>query len=274
VRVSELQVTVRQSGIWQMTSTILRSGGSCLVIDPGYFPRELQELARLVPRRAAVEALAFTHGHWDHVVGHGMFPGVPVYASAMLVRAIAEQGESAREAMVKARGFDGQWYVERPWGYDWPWVLRGLDDEGWFNVGDLDVQALMLPGHAPDCMGLKAQNHLLVGDYLSPCEIPFVHNAADYHRTLRRLLIVIDAGTDVIVPGHGPVLPAAEARRIATEDLRYLEALLRCAQAGDPEAALAIPLPRAADAPGMRDHHLANCRAAGVSVPEPSGPVD
>jgi hydroxyacylglutathione hydrolase len=272
--VSKLHVTVRHSGIWQTASTILCSGGSCLVADPAFFPRELQALADGVPRGAAVEALAFTHSHWDHVVGHGMFPDIPVYASSVLVQAVAEHGEPALTAMAKAKTFDGQWYVERPWGYEWPGELRGLDDEGWFNVGDLDVQALMLPGHAADCMGLKAENHLLVGDYLSPCEIPFVENPVDYRRTLRRLLLVIDAAIDVVVPGHGPVLSAEEARRIAAEDLRYLEAVLRCAQAGEPEAALTIPLPRAADAPGMRDHHLENCRKAGLQVPAPSGPVD
>lgn len=271
---SELRVTVRQSGIWQTTSTILRSGGSCLVVDPGYFPAELQALARLIPRRAAVEALAFTHSHWDHVVGHGMFPGVPVYASAALAHEVASQGPLAREAMEKARGFDGRWYVERPWGYEWPWEMRGLDDEGWFNVGDLDVQALMLPGHCPEAMGLRAEDHLMVGDYLSPCEIPFVQNAEEYRRTLRRLLILIDAGVEAVVPGHGPVLTASRARGIAIEDLRYIEALLRCAAADDPAAALAVPLPRAADAPGMRDHHLENCRNAGLDVPAPAGPVD
>ena len=35
-------------------------------------------------------------------------------------------------------------------------------------------------------------------------------------RTLRRLLIVIDAGIETVVPGHGPVLTASSARRIAT----------------------------------------------------------
>jgi hydroxyacylglutathione hydrolase len=269
-----LQVTVQTSGIWQMTSTILRSGESCLVVDPGFFPRELTELAGLVPRRATVEALAFTHSHWDHVVGHGVFPRVPVYASSVLVRSAAEQGELARSAMAKAKTFDGQWYVERPWGYDWPQELRGLDDGDWFNVGDLDVQALMLPGHAPDCLGLLAENHLLVGDYLSPCEIPFVDNPADYRRTLRRLLVVIDAAIDTVIPGHGPVLSAGQARGIALDDLRYLTALLCCAEAGTVDAALAIPLPRAAGVPGMRDHHLENCRRAGLNVPVPCAPLD
>ena len=271
---SELQVTVSTSGIWQMTSTVLCSGGSCLVVDPGFFPRELRELAGLVPRGATVEALVFTHSHWDHVVGHGAFPRVPVYASPTLARSVAEGGEIARSAMTKARAFDGQWYVERPWGYDWPIDLRGLDDGDWFNVGDADVQALLLPGHAPDCLGIVAKNHLLVGDYLSPCEIPFVDCLEDYRRTLRRLLVVIDGAIDTVVPGHGLVLPAARARGIALEDLRYLTAIRRCAESGDADAALAIPLPRAAEVPGMRDHHLENCRRAGLDVPAPSAPLE
>ena len=271
---SELQVTVSTSGIWQMTSTVLCSGGSCLVVDPGFFPRELRELAGLVPRGATVEALVFTHSHWDHVVGHGAFPRVPVYASPTLARSVAEGGEIARSAMTKARAFDGQWYVERPWGYGWPHDLRALDDGAWFNVGDLDVQVLLLPGHAPDCLGLIAENHLLVGDYLSPCEIPFVDSPEDYRRTLRRLLVVIDTAIDTVIPGHGPELSAEQARGIAIEDLRYLTALERCAAAGTADEALALRLPRAADAPGMRDHHLQNCRRAGLDVPAPSGPLD
>jgi hypothetical protein len=70
------------------------------------------------------------------------------------------------------------------------------------------------------------------------------------------------------------VLSAEQARAIAIEDLRYLTALERCAAAGTADEALALRLPRAADAPGMRDHHLENCRRAGLDVPAPSGPLE
>jgi glyoxylase-like metal-dependent hydrolase (beta-lactamase superfamily II) len=144
--------------------------------------------------------------------------------------------------------------------------VRGLDDEGWFNVGDLDLQAFILPGHAPDCLAIRAGNHLLVGDYLSPCEIPFVEDVAAYRRTLKRLLVMMEAGADVVIPGHGSALSAAEAHRIAREDLRYLNAIARCAESGDADAAARIDLPRAGEVPGMWDHHRDNCRIAGVPV--------
>jgi hydroxyacylglutathione hydrolase len=264
---ADIQVDVRLSGIWQMTSTVIRCGSSCLVVDPGYFPRELADLAGLVPQGANVEAVFFTHSHWDHVVGHGIFPGVPVYSSAVLARSVATGGDLAAEAMQKAREYDSQWYVERPWGYAWPVDVRGIDDGGWFNIGDLDLETFSAPGHAPDCMALRAENWLLVGDYLSPCEIPFVDHLADYRRTLQRLMTLIAGGIDYVIPGHGPVLTAETARGIGREDLRYLDALGRCAERNDPAAAQTIALPRAADVVGMRRHHLENCRQAGLTIP-------
>ncbi len=263
---ADIQVDVRLSGIWQMTSTVICSGGSCLVVDPGYFPRELADLAGLIPKRANVEAVCFTHSHWDHVAGHGIFPGAPLYTSSVLAKAIQESGALAAEAMNKAREYDSQWYVERPWGYGWPAEVRGLDDGGWFNIGDLDVEAFLIPGHAPDCMAIRAEDYLLVGDYLSPCEIPFVDNLADYRRTLQRLTTLIGSGIDYVIPGHGPVLSAAEARRIGREDLRYLDAIARCAERSDAAPAKTIPLPRAENISGMADHHFDNCQKAGLAV--------
>jgi glyoxylase-like metal-dependent hydrolase (beta-lactamase superfamily II) len=268
---ADIHVDVKLSGIWQMTSTVIRSGASCLVVDPGYFPRELADLAGIIPKGARVEAVLFTHSHWDHVVGHGIFPAVPVYTSSVLACSVAEGGELAVKGMAKAREFDSQWYVERPWGYTWPQNLRGLDDGGWFNVGDLDIEAFLIPGHAPDCMAIRAENHLLVGDYLSPCEIPFVDNLADYRRTLKRLLALISPAVDTVIPGHGPALSAADACRIAREDLGYLDGIARCAERNDSAAALNLSLPRAADVAGMRDHHAENCRKAGLVTAPASG---
>ena len=263
---ADVHVDVRLSGIWQMTSTVVRCGSSCLVVDPGYFPRELADLAGLIPKAAKVEALFFTHSHWDHVVGHGIFPSVPVYTSSVLARSVREGGVLATKAINKAREYDSQWYVERPWGYSWPADVRGLDDGGWFNIGDLDIEGFLVPGHAPDGMAIRVENHLLVGDYLSPCEIPFVDHLPDYRRTLQRLMTIITSGVDHVIPGHGPMLSADEARRIGREDLRYLNEIARCAEANDAAAAKTISLPRAAGVYGMANHHLENCRKAGLAV--------
>jgi len=249
-----------------MTTTVIYGGRNCLVVDPGYFPRELADLVQLIPNHTTVKALFFTHSHWDHIVGHGVFPGVPVYTSSVLTQSVAEGSELAVKALAKAHEFDSQWYVERPWGYAWPADLRGLDDGGRFNIGDLTIEAYFIPGHSPDCMAIRAKNHLLVGDYLSPCEIPFVDNLMEYRCTLQRLLTLITGDLEVVIPGHGPRLSAEDARRIAREDLRYLDEITRCAEHNDAVTALRIALPRAEDVVGMRDHHRENCGKAGIIV--------
>lgn len=263
---AEIQVDVKLSAIWQMTSTVITSGRSCLVVDPGYFPLELDDIVRLIPKGSTVEALVFTHSHWDHVVGHGWFPWVPVYASSVLAGSVTERGELATRAMKKAWQFDSQWYVERPGDYSWPQDLRGLDDGGWFNLGDLEIETFLIPGHAPDCMAIRAENWLLVGDYLSPCEIPFIDKLTDYRRTLQRLITLIDSGIDNVIPGHGPQLSADEARSIARDDLRYLDAIARYAKRNDAAAAKQILLPRAEGVYGMANHHFDNCRKAGLAI--------
>lgn len=261
---------IRHSGIWQLSSSVLSLGGAVLVIDPGYFPRELDELHALAGQAGEVLAVAFTHGHWDHVLGWRSFPGAEVWTSAHLAAAIRDGTPEAERYLSDARDFDGRWYVERGGELGWPPVerLRPLAEGERVRAGDLELAALSLPGHSPDGLGLfeRAGGLLFVGDYLSPCEIPFVADLGAYRATLRRLAGLLDEAA-LVIPGHGPRLRPPEAAAIAAADLRYLDALASCAEAGDVAGALLLELPRAAQVPGMREHHLDNLRAAGLTPP-------
>ena len=119
------------------------------------------------------------------------------------------------------------------------------------------MRALALPGHSPDGLALLLDEPrvLFAGDYLSPCEIPFVDDVEAYRATLRRLLALFPE-MDAVVPGHGPRLSRNEAAEIARDDLAYLDALV------DPAAGDDIRLPRAADVPGMVEHHAKNIATA------------
>jgi glyoxylase-like metal-dependent hydrolase (beta-lactamase superfamily II) len=275
-----MKVQTRHSGIWQLSSTILAVEDGCIVVDPGYFPRELDELARLAAAHGGARAVVFTHGHWDHVIGWSAFPEAEVWVSPALAEAMTSRSARACKDLDAARDFDGRWYVERPAELDWPPParVRALHEGHPQRLGAAALQPLLLPGHSPDGLALLVPEAqlLLVGDYLSPCEIPFVDDAAAYCATLARLLAILGDGNSdgdlalgtvrQVIPGHGPLLSAAAARQIAAADLRYLRALLACAQAGDTAGALALPLPRAATVPGMADHHRENCQAVGLSL--------
>jgi glyoxylase-like metal-dependent hydrolase (beta-lactamase superfamily II) len=263
-----VRVDVRTSGIWQTNSVVLSAGGEALVVDPAFFPRELDELVALASARGSVRAVAFTHGHWDHVAGWRHFPKARMVGSEALARAVAQGEPVASRNLDQLREFDGRWYVPRPQPHAWPASIEPVADGA--RLSDLpgvEVVGLALAGHSADglALWLPAEGLLLPGDHLSPCEIPFVEDLPAYRATLERLRGLLPRLVRV-VPGHGPQLDRAQAEAILDADACYLDALAECALRGDRDAALALPLPRAADVPDMGDRHRENCTAAGFSL--------
>jgi hydroxyacylglutathione hydrolase len=251
-----MRIEVLTSGIWQTNSTLIASGGACVVVDPAYFPRELDAIAARARELGELHAIAFTHGHWDHVMGHAVLPAAFVWLSSTLDRSITQGDPRAARYLDEAREFDSRWYVPRPGGHRWPEHRRGVGDGDELVLGGVRMRALHLPGHSPDGLGLVAGGTLLVGDYLSPCEIPFVDDAPAYLATLERLDTQLASGeVRDVIPGHGAPLSAADALAIARADRDYVARLI---EAPDRAAALAVAWPRAHDVVGMRDHHLDN----------------
>ncbi len=260
-----MRVEIRTSGIWQTNSVVLSAAGQVVVVDPAYFPRELDELGALVRRRGDDATVVFTHGHWDHVAGWRHFPGARFLGSAALAQAVAQGQPAAQRNLDALRDFDERWYVSRAAPPGWPEGLAALGEGERARLGGIEIRALALAGHSADGLALWLPNEglLLAGDHLSACEIPFVEDLDAYRATLGRLRGLLPSVRRV-VPGHGAALDRAAASAVLDADLAYLDALAACAVRGDRDGALALPLPRAAHVPGMSEWHRKNCAAAGL----------
>jgi hydroxyacylglutathione hydrolase len=240
------------SALWETSSVLLIEGDEAVAVDPGITQPEIAEVrARAHAEGARVVAVLATHADFDHIAGIATFPEAE---SAMGPRAAARiaSGDAVREMVEEGS----------PLGLSWPGeprcdrVLRVGRRE---LIGPFAVETMALAGHTECGVGyrLRDPDMLLVGDYLSPIEYPFVyHSTAAYRSTLAGLADLLRSDPPaVVIPGHGGPLEPQVALEIAEQDLGYLHALRHAvaqqiAAGADREstleAAIAVPTPRSA----------------------------
>jgi glyoxylase-like metal-dependent hydrolase (beta-lactamase superfamily II) len=131
-------------------------------------------------------------------------------------------------AQRELRAFDEEHYVRRPR----PLALgsvQALDTPGGCEIGSQELALHPAAGHTADGMAVWIgwTGVLVVGDYLSPVEIPALGDGGSidvYLETLERLRLLVSTASHV-VPGHGPVLDSERAAAVLEEDIAYLNAL-------------------------------------------------
>jgi glyoxylase-like metal-dependent hydrolase (beta-lactamase superfamily II) len=219
-------VVVVTSQFWQTTCTVVRSGDEAFVIDSPVLPAELEALPALVEQAGfPVAGLLATHGDWDHLLGPLAFPGAAVgVAETTAARLAAEPGAAQREL----RAFDEEHYIERERPLSLGQV-QALPVPGHCGIGERELELHPADGHTPDGMAVWAPwaKCLVVGDYLSPVEIPMLSPGGSldaYLATLGRLRPLVEAA-DTVVPGHGAPLPRERALAILEQDVAYLRDL-------------------------------------------------
>src|SRR5207248_1167215 len=97
------------------------------------------------------------------------------------------------------------------------------------GIGDRELELHPADGHTADGMAVWVPwaGCLVVGDYLSPVEIPMLSpggSIAAYEGTLARLEPLV-TGAETVVPGHGGPIPRDRAVALLAEDRGYLAAL-------------------------------------------------
>ncbi len=234
-------VRVRASRCYAMNSLLLSADGHALVVDPGVLPSELDELAGAVkadaPRFERV-ALAFTHPHWDHVLGLPWFPGATTFAHSGFADALE------RDAVELATEAD-RWLASE--GERLPHPFRPFTPQltahgsAVVRLGPFSVVTYDTPGHNANHLALWLPDHgiLVAGDLLSDIEIPWLDSPPWVYRASLKSLHWLFEQEDVrtLVPGHGPLAHGrTNGYRRLLRDMDYLlhleEAVGRAWKAG------------------------------------------
>jgi glyoxylase-like metal-dependent hydrolase (beta-lactamase superfamily II) len=247
-------VVVVTSQVWQTSCTLVRGESEAFVIDSPVLPAELEALPSLAEQAGFdVAGLLATHADWDHLLGRLAFPDAAVgVAETTAARLAAEPGAAQREL----RAFDEQHYLERERPLSLGQV-QALPVPGHCGIGERELELHPADGHTADGMVVSVpwSRCLVVGDYISPVEIPMVSPGGSlnaYLATLVRLRPLVEAA-ETVVPGHGAPLDRDRALAILAEDEDYLRAL---GERG-PDA----PLPPGRNTAEQRRIHRENARA-------------
>ena len=188
------------------------------------------------------------------MLGRYAFADAPLgVAESSAARLRNESGAAQREL----RDFDEEHYVDRPAPLTIP-SPQALPVPGHCGIGEADLELHPTEGHTLDGMAIRIPwaDVLVVGDYVSPVEIPWISESGSvsaYLATLARLEPLVEAAAHV-VPGHGSPLEGERALAILREDRAYLEALLE--QGAD------APLPLARRTGAQKKIHAENVTRA------------
>jgi glyoxylase-like metal-dependent hydrolase (beta-lactamase superfamily II) len=220
-------LSVFQAPLWQTNSLVAFAGEDALLCDPAFTPAELEAIVAATREGSPVKVfLLVTHADYDHVCGIPYLPEAEVIC-----------GRTTAERIADGRASNGLKSGGAEWGVEWLTDLRvdreiapGADVE----CGSFRVVALNVPSHGREGLAyvLPEQGVLLVGDNLSPIGCPLLGGPlSSAIAATEELLAAIDRwAPQYVVPGHGRVLSAGDARRIGEEDLDYLRALQEAAR--------------------------------------------
>jgi glyoxylase-like metal-dependent hydrolase (beta-lactamase superfamily II) len=234
-------VLVHESGFCRSNAVVVEGGSGVLLVDAGVRGDEMVCLANdLAGSGRTVVAGFSTHPHWDHLLWHADLGPVPRYGTARCAATVRERlPDAASKARVRTM-------MPPDIVDDVPLELLGL-------ITGLPVGAARIPwdgppvriiehgAHAPGHAALVVEERgvLVAGDMLSDVLIPMLDlngtadPIEDYLAALRLLESVAD-DVDVVIPGHGSVGGAGQARVRIDRDREYVLALREGRVPGDP----------------------------------------
>ena len=201
---------------WQLNAVALRAGDEAMLDRLAVLPRGAGAAARRARRsRGSSRWRCWPRTSTSTTCWAG-WPS-PTCRWAWRSRPCCASAPSPGAAQRELRDHDERFYVGAPAA-----AVAGRRPSrcrcpGRLGLGDQELELHATGGHTSDGMAVFAPwlGVLVVGDYLSPVEIPMISpggSVADYRGTLAALAPVVERA-DSVVPGHGAVLDREAALR-------------------------------------------------------------
>jgi glyoxylase-like metal-dependent hydrolase (beta-lactamase superfamily II) len=234
-------VLIHESEFIQSNAVVVQGRAGVLLIDPGVHGGEMAVLANDLRELGQPVVAGFsTHPHWDHLLWHAGLGAPPRYGTARCAATIRDQLSNAGWQARIAKWIPPDIVEQISW--DVFGLIAGLPPETaripWDgpHVRIIEHQA-HAPGHA--ALLIEERGVLVAGDMLSDVLIPMLNlddtadPIEDYLAALRLLEGAAD-DVDVLVPGHGSIAGADQARARIDQDRAYVQAVRDADVSDDP----------------------------------------
>ncbi len=199
------KIIIFESQLFRTTCSILIGVDAIFLVDPNWLPNEVQFIDHFIRTNysAKKKFLFFTHSDYDHIIGYGPFISFSTIASQNFV------DNPQKSAVVKQiNQFDDQYYIKRSYPIVYPTI--DLPISGHAISKDLNSFTTIFyqaQGHNFDGLISYFKEHkvLIVGDYLSNIEFPYIYYSSSlYEQTLATIQAIIkNEKVDLLVTGHG-----------------------------------------------------------------------
>ncbi|MCP4202641.1 MAG: MBL fold metallo-hydrolase [bacterium] len=203
----------------EVISYLIVGSERALVFDTGLGIGDMRRVAGELTDKEIV--VLNSHTHYDHVGGNHAFD--TVYGTDLEYTRAHAQGRSHEDIAEfvgpgwiwkeTPDGFSTDGYVSRPFT-----ISHAIEDEQVISLGDVRIEVLLTPGHAPDslCLLDRKRGLLFTGDTFYPAPL-YAHlpgaSFSDYATTAERLAGLADS-VEIVLPAHNePSLPPSELVR-------------------------------------------------------------
>jgi glyoxylase-like metal-dependent hydrolase (beta-lactamase superfamily II) len=228
IQLETSSLVIFESALWRTTSSLIVSDDYIMLVDPNYLIREIEFIAAYINKKFSEHKkyLLFTHSDFDHIVGYGHFSDYTTIASENFV-----ENPSKDKCIQAVYNYDEEHYIKRDYLVVYPEIdIVIASDHHVVNIEEDSYLFIQAPGHNAD--GLITYNQtkkiLVVGDYLSNIEFPFIyHSIEDYKNVLEKLTLLLEEkDIDILISGHGDFTSdKSEMDNRISESQSYLTAL-------------------------------------------------